>query len=59
MGVGHFAVGFASKRLAPHTSLGLLLLARVFVDALWAFFIAIGMEHARIVPGITATGSAR
>lgn len=54
MGIGHFAVGFAAKRAAPRTSLGLLLLSGMFVDLLWIVFIATGVEHARIVPGITA-----
>jgi hypothetical protein len=54
MGIGHLAVGFASKRLAPRVSLGLLLFAPLFIDALFMIFVAVGLEHARIVPGITA-----
>jgi hypothetical protein len=53
MGVGHLAVGFASKRWAPQASLAWLILAPVFVDLLWSVFILIGLEHARITPGIT------
>jgi hypothetical protein len=54
MFVGHLAVGFAGKRLAPKTSLGTLLLATQLADILWPVFILTGIEHARIVPGITA-----
>jgi hypothetical protein len=53
MGVGHLAVGFASKRLAPKTSLAWLVLAPIFVDLLWGLFILTGVERARITPGIT------
>ena len=35
MVLGHIAVGFAGKRVAPKTSLGTLLLAPLFLDALW------------------------
>jgi hypothetical protein len=53
MGIGHIAVGLASKRWAPRASLGWLVAAPVFVDILWSFFIFFGIERARIVPGIT------
>jgi hypothetical protein len=53
MGVGHIAVGFASKRWAPNASLGWLLVAPVFVDILFSVFVLLGIERARIVPGIT------
>lgn len=53
MFIGHFAVGFASKKLAPKTSLATLIAAPLFLDILWPIFIAIGLEHVRIVPGIT------
>jgi hypothetical protein len=53
MGVGHIAVGFASKRWAPNVSLGWLLVAPVFVDILFSVFVLLGIERARIVPGIT------
>ena len=51
--VGHLAVGFASKRWAPRTSLGWLMLAPIFVDLWWGLFILLGVEKARITPGIT------
>jgi hypothetical protein len=54
MGIGHLAVGFAAKRAAPTVPLVVLLLAATFLDVLWSSFILLGVEHARIVPGITA-----
>jgi membrane-bound metal-dependent hydrolase YbcI (DUF457 family) len=53
MGVGHLAVGFASKKWAPRASLGWLMLAPIFVDVWWGLFILTGVERARITPGIT------
>jgi hypothetical protein len=53
MFVGHLAVGFAGKRLAPKTSLGTLLLASQLADVVWPLLILAGVEHARITPGIT------
>jgi hypothetical protein len=54
MFIGHFAVGFAAKPLAPRVSLGTLFLAVSFVDLLWPVFLLLGLEHARIDPGNTA-----
>jgi hypothetical protein len=54
MGVGHFAVGFALKRLAPSVSLALLMGAGFFVDFLFGIFVLAGVERASIEPGITA-----
>jgi membrane-bound metal-dependent hydrolase YbcI (DUF457 family) len=54
MFIGHFAVGFGAKRLAPRASLGTLLLAPLFLDALWPVFLATGLESVRIDPGNTA-----
>jgi len=54
MFVGHFAVGFASKRLAPRASGGVLLAAPLFLDLLWPIFLATGLESVRIDPGNTA-----
>jgi membrane-bound metal-dependent hydrolase YbcI (DUF457 family) len=54
MFIGHFAVGFASKRLAPRASEGVLLLAPLFLDAIWPVFLAAGLETVRIDPGNTA-----
>jgi hypothetical protein len=57
MGIGHLGLAFASKRLAPRLSLGVLLLAGLFLDVVWSVSLAAGIEHARIVPGITAANS--
>jgi hypothetical protein len=57
MFIGHFAVGLASKRLAPRTPLVLLLLAAALADVLWPLFLSLGWEHVRIVPGTTRFSS--
>lgn len=54
MFIGHFAVGFASKRFAPQTSLGTLIAAAVLLDLLWPVFVLLGWEQVRIEPGNTA-----
>ena len=54
MFLGHLAVGFASKRAAPNTSLGLLVAAPLFLDLLWPPFLALGWERVRVEPGATA-----
>jgi len=46
--IGHFAVGFASKRVAPRTSLAWLLVAPQLADILWPVFLLFGFEHVRI-----------
>lgn len=53
MFIGHFAVGLASKRLAPKTSLGLLLTAPLLLDLLWPIFLLFGWESVRVDPGNT------
>jgi hypothetical protein len=54
MFIGHFAVGFASKRFAPRTNLAVLLAAPLLLDILWPFFVLFGWEQVRIDPGNTA-----
>jgi membrane-bound metal-dependent hydrolase YbcI (DUF457 family) len=54
MFIGHFAVGFASKRAAPRASLGVLMAAPLFADLLWPIFLVAGIESVRIDPGNTA-----
>jgi hypothetical protein len=54
MFLGHYATGFAAKKLTPRTPLLLLLLASQFIDHLWPLFVAAGIERVAIVPGITA-----
>lgn len=53
MFIGHYAVGFASKRFAPEASLGTLLIASMWIDLLWPVLLLLGVESIRIVPGIT------
>ncbi|HEY2471781.1 MAG TPA: metal-dependent hydrolase [Terracidiphilus sp.] len=53
MFIGHFAVGFASKRVAPRTSVALLIAAALFADILWPIFLLLGWEHVRIDPAAT------
>jgi membrane-bound metal-dependent hydrolase YbcI (DUF457 family) len=54
MFVGHYGVSFAAKRIAPMIPLWALFIAVQLLDVLWAPFILLGIEKARIVPGITA-----
>lgn len=54
MFLGHFAAGFAAKRIAPRVSLGALFLSVQLVDLLWPAFLLLGLERVRIAPGITA-----
>jgi hypothetical protein len=55
MFIGHFALGYAAKRWAPHLSLAVLFAAALFADLLWPVLVALGIEQVRIVPGITAS----
>jgi hypothetical protein len=52
MFVGHYAVALAAKRFTPRTSMGLLFIAVQLLDIIWAPLILLGVEHARIVPGL-------
>ena len=54
MFLGHFAVGFAAKRLAPSTSLGVSFAACQWLDLVWPVFLSTGLEEVRIRPGDTA-----
>jgi membrane-bound metal-dependent hydrolase YbcI (DUF457 family) len=53
MFIGHFAVGFASKKIAPKASLGPLMAAPLLLDLLWPLFVLAGWERVRIAPGDT------
>lgn len=53
MFLGHFALGFAAKRVAPPVSLGTLFLAAQLADLLWPTLLLLGYERVRIAPGIT------
>jgi hypothetical protein len=54
MFIGHFAVSFAAKRVAPGISLGTMFLAAQLADLLWPNFVLLGLESFEISPGITA-----
>ena len=53
MFIGHFAVGFAAKRVAPRASMGALIAAPLFLDMLWPVFLLLGWEQVRIDRGNT------
>jgi len=53
MFLGHFAVAMSAKKIVPKTSLGTLVLSAQFADCLWPVLLLLGLEHVRIVPGIT------
>jgi hypothetical protein len=55
MFVGHYGVSFMAKRVAPNIPLWALFIAVQLLDVFWAPFILLGIEKARIVPGITAS----
>lgn len=54
MFIGHYALAFAAKRVAPEVSLGTTIFAAEFLDALWPLFLLMGVERVKIAPGITA-----
>ena len=54
MFIGHFAVAFAAKRIAPTVSLGTLFLAAQLADLIWPVLVLRGIEVVAIRPGITA-----
>jgi len=53
MFIGHYALAFGAKRLAPGVSLGTLFLACQFADLLWPTFLMLGFEQVEIDPGNT------
>ena len=54
MFLGHFAIGFAAKRVAPRASLGTSFLAAQFVDLLWPLLVLAGIERVQIAPAPTS-----
>ena len=54
MFIGHFALGFAAKRLVPRVSLAMLMVAALFADIVWPVLVLLGVETVRIAPGATA-----
>jgi hypothetical protein len=53
MFIGHFALGFGAKKIAPAVSLGTLFLAAQFADVLWPSLVLAGVEVVEIEPGNT------
>ncbi|WP_224367307.1 hypothetical protein [Hyalangium versicolor] len=49
--LGHFALGFAAKRLAPRTPLSLLLTAPFLLDLVFPLLVLLGWEQMRVLPG--------
>ncbi len=54
MFIGHIAVALAAKRIAPRTSLGVLVLAAQLPDVIWPVLVLAGLEKVEIHPGDTA-----
>jgi membrane-bound metal-dependent hydrolase YbcI (DUF457 family) len=54
MFIGHFALGFAAKRVTPRVPLGVLVVAAQLADLIWPVLVAAGVEQVRIDPGNTA-----
>src|SRR5215470_14145999 len=55
MFAGHYGVSFLVRNEEPRLPLWALFLATQLPDILWAVFVLLGIEHYRIVPGITAS----
>ncbi|MEZ5316134.1 MAG: hypothetical protein R2752_01920 [Vicinamibacterales bacterium] len=53
MFIGHYAVGFGAKRVAPAVSLGTLFLACQLADLIWPTLVLAGVEVVQIDPGNT------
>ena len=53
MFIGHYALAFGAKRIAPMMSLGTLFLACQFADLLWPTLLVLGLEAVEIDPGNT------
>ncbi len=53
MFLGHYALAFGAKRVAPAVSLGTLFLACQFADLLWPTLLVLGIEIVEIDPGNT------
>jgi len=54
MFIGHQAVAFAAKGVAPRASLGVLMGAAMLPDLIWPVLVLAGAEKVRIDPGNTA-----
>jgi hypothetical protein len=53
MFLGHYALAFGAKRVAPAVSLGTLFLACQFADLIWPTLLLLGLERVEIDPGNT------
>jgi len=53
MFLGHFGLGFGTKKAVPEVSLGTLFLAGQFADLLWPTLLLLGIERVEIDPGAT------
>jgi hypothetical protein len=53
MFIGHYAVGFAAKKVAPRTSLAWFVAGATLLDLLFPLFVILGWEHARFVSAQT------
>jgi hypothetical protein len=53
--VGHYSISFVVKRANPTIPLWVLFLAVQLLDIGWSVLVLLGIEKARIVPGITAS----
>ncbi len=54
MFIGHFALGFAFKRIDPRVSLATSFLAAQLADVVWPVFVLAGVEQVSVDPGNTA-----
>jgi hypothetical protein len=52
MFAGHYGASLALKRANPRFPLWLLFIAVQFIDVLWAIFILLGIEKAKVVPSL-------
>lgn len=57
MFVGHYGPSLLAKSVDKTVPLWLLFIAVQWVDVLWAFFVLMGIERVRIVPGFTASNA--
>lgn len=53
MFLGHFALAFGAKKVAPAVSLGTFVLACQFADLLWPTLVVLGLEVVQVDPGNT------
>jgi hypothetical protein len=51
--IGHFALAFGAKKVAPKASLGTLFLAAQLADLVWPTLVLLGIETFAVAPGIT------